>query len=316
MPVKISPPDFHGVALQFVDAQDGLERIRQDLLNGLDVAHGAAGACGGARKYQESWAAAIDCIINEGFHTAFDLLGAIGKGIDVSALNHVTADQDSTPGKPGGQPPWVPVVPHAWPANSDFVVLTGDSPWWMPGFLENSIPTADTDKIDSAADACRKAAGSIRGLAAGLHSRLQGLVSNNSSDDVAELEQFWDRAAGAQSILTELPQSLEDMASSLVDFRVWNTDTQEKIKDKVKSVIDGLGVIGGLLVIGSILTEGALDALIVALVEGLELFGIDAAGALVVPIAEVAAAAETILVVAGGAIAITQGVVPAMQARR
>jgi hypothetical protein len=79
-------------------------------------------------------------------------------------------------------------------------------------------------------------------------------------------------------------------------------------------VIDGLGALGALLAVGSIVTDGGLDALLVGVIEALELFGVDAAGALVAPLAEVAAAAETILVVAGGAIAITQGVGPAMQA--
>lgn len=313
-PVKIVLSDFHAVAQQFVDAQTGLERIRQDLLTGLDGANGAAGACGGAHQYQEGWAAAIDCIVNDGFHTAFDLLGSIGKGIDTAALNHAAADRNSVPGQPGDGQPWTPVAPNTWPANSDFAVLTGDSPWWMPDFLEKYIPTADTGRIDNAADACRHAAAATRDLVTGLHTKLQGLVSNNSSDDVSELEQFWQRAAGPQSILTELPRTLDDVASSLVDFRVWNTDTQEKIKEKIKESVDGLSVVGVILVIGSILTEGALDVLIVGVIEALELFGVDAGATLAIPIAEVVTTAETILVVAGGAIAITQGVVPAMQA--
>jgi hypothetical protein len=314
IPVKIVPWDFHPVAQRFVDAQNDLERIRQDLLNGLDRAKGAMGACDTAHKYEDGWAAAMDSIVNDGFYTAFNLLGSIGKGIDVSALNHATADQNSVPGQPNGQPPWTPVVPNAWPAESDFVNLTGGSPWWMPGFLERYIPTADTDRIDAAAQVCRHASGAIRELVNDLHTRLRGLVSSNSSDDVNQLEQFWQRAAGQQSILTVLPQTLDDIASSLVEFRVWNDDTQEKVRDKIKSVIEGLGVVGVILAVGSILTEGGLDALIVAVIEALELFGIDAAGALAVPIAEVVATTETILVVAGGAIAITQGVVPAMQA--
>ena len=314
IPVKIVLSDFHTVAQQFVDAQTDLERIRQDLLNGLDGANGAAGACEGAQKYQEGWAAAVDCIVNDGFCTAFDLLGAIGKGIDVSALNHATADQNSVPGRPGGEQPWTPVAPVAWPGNSDFAVLTGDSPWWMPDFLEKYIPTADTGRIDNAAEACRHAAAAIRDLVTGLHSKLQGLISNNSSDDVTELEQFWQRAAGQQSILAALPRTIDDVASSLVDFRVWNVDTQESIKDKIKSIIDGLSVVGVILVVGSILTDGGLDVLIVGVIEALELFGVDAGATLAIPIAEVATTAETILVVAGGAIAVTKGVMPAMQA--
>jgi len=313
-PVKIVPSDFHTVAQHFADAQNTLEQVRQDFLNGLDAAHGAAGACDGAHQYQDGWAAALDSIVNDGFHTAFDLLGSIGKGIDVSALNHVTADQDSVPGGGKGGPPWSPLVPAAWPGNTDFVVLTGDSPWWLPGFLDKYIPTADTGRIDDAAAACRKAASGIRELVQNLHTELLSLTGNNTSDDVSALEDFWQRAAGQQSILAELPIVLDQLADSLVSFRAWNTDTQEKIRDKIKSVIDGLGALGVLLAVGSIVTDGGLDALLVGVIEALELFGVDAAGALVAPLAEVAAAAETILVVAGGAIAITQGVGPAMQA--
>jgi hypothetical protein len=174
-------------------------------------------------------------------------------------------------------------------------------------------PTADTGKLDGAAETCRKAASSIRDLASVLHSRLQGLTGNNSSADVDELEQFWQRAAGPQSILTGLPQALDDVADSLVDFRIWNDDTQQAIKDKIKAVVDGLSVVGLVLVIGSILTDGTLDALIVGVIEALELFGVDAEGALVAPIIEVATAAETVLV-AGGAVAIAKGVEPAIQA--
>src|SRR5438067_8588692 len=146
VPVKIVPEDFHAAAQAFVDAQDSLARIRQDLLTGLDAANGAAGACDGARQYQDGWAAAMDGIVNDGFHSAFDLLGAIGYGIDVSALNHYDADHDSVPGQSGATPPWTPVTPHPWPANSDFAILTGASPWWMPAFLESYIPTADTSR--------------------------------------------------------------------------------------------------------------------------------------------------------------------------
>jgi hypothetical protein len=113
VPLAITPTDFHTVAQRFIDSQDDLERIRQDLRNGLNAASGAAGACDGAHQYQDGWAAAMDNIINGGFHTAFDLLGAIGKGIDVSALNHWTADQDSVPGQTSNPPPWSPVAPES-----------------------------------------------------------------------------------------------------------------------------------------------------------------------------------------------------------
>lgn len=313
-PVKVELSDFHLVAKQFVDAQADLDRIRQDLLNHLDQVAGAAGASDGAHQYQDGWAGAMDCILNEGFHTAFDLLGAIGNGIDVSALNHATADQNSVPGKPGGAQPWTPVAPNVWPGNTDFVTLTGDSPWWMPDFLERYIPTADTGRIDGAAQACRDAATAVRNLVNGLHSRLQGLIGNNTSDDLDELEKFWQRAAGERSILTGLPKTLDDVASSLVDFRIWNNDTQDKIKEKIKSIIDDLSIVGLVLAIGSILTDGGLDVLIVGVIEALDFFGVEAGATLAIPIAEVVATAETILVAAGGAVAITQGVVPAMQA--
>lgn len=311
-PVRVVPADFHSVAQRFVDAQGGLEQIRQDFLKALDAASGAAGACDGARQYQNGWAAAMDSIVNDGFRTAFDLLGSIGKGIDVSALNHVGADQSSVPGKPGG-PPRAPLTPQQWPGNTDFPVLTGESPWWMPGFLEKYIPTADTGRLDDAATACRNAGGAVQDLVNGLHAQLQSLVGNNTSDDLTALEQFWQRAAGPQSILAELPAVLGKLGESLVDFRVWNVDTQQKTKDKIKEVVDDMAVVGVIIVIGSIATDGALDVLIAAVIEGLELFGVDAAGALVAPIAEVVTAAEAILITAGGAIAITQGVVPAMQ---
>jgi hypothetical protein len=314
VPVQIVPDDFHAVAQQFVTAQDDLERIRENLLTGLDAANGAAGACDGAQQYETSWAAALDNIVNDGFHTAFDLLGAIGYGIDVSAVNHWTAAHDSIPGRPSTPPPWAPVTPHPWPANSDFAILTGPSSWWLPGFLDKYVPTADTGRLDNAAETCRTTATAIRDLATRLHTTLESLLGNNTSADLDELDQFWQQAAGPQSILTGLPQALDDVANSLMDFRIWNDHTQEAIKDKIKAVIDGLGVIGAVVAIGSILTDGGLDAIIAAVVEALELVGVDAEGALAAPIAEVATTAATALAAAGGAIAIAGGVGPAIQA--
>jgi hypothetical protein len=156
--------------------------------------------------------------------------------------------------------------------------------------------------------------GSDPGADRQLHSELQGLLGNNTSADLDELEQFWQQAAGPQSILTGLPQALDDIAGSLVDFRVWNDDTQEAIKAKIKDVIDGLGVVGAVLAVGSILTDGGLDAIIAVVIEALDAVGIDAAGALAAPIAEVATTAATALAVAGGAVAIAKGIEPAMQA--
>jgi hypothetical protein len=314
LPVKVEPQDFHDTAQRFVDSQNDLERIREDLINGIGAAAGAAGACDGAHQYEDSWNAAMSKIINGGFHTAFDLLGAIGKGIDVSALNHWTADHDSVPGKAGSPPPWSTVTPHLRPCDTVVANLTGDSPWWMPGFLEKYIPTADSGKLDAAAEACRRAAVAIRGLTSGLHSKLQGLVTTNSSADLDQLEQFWQHAAGQQSILTGLPQALDDVADSLVNFRIWNDDTQQAIKDKIADVIDSLAIVGLVLVIGSVLTDGALDVIIAAVIEALELFGVDAAGVLVAPIAEVATAAATALVISGGAVAIAKSIEPALQA--
>ncbi|HKS47770.1 MAG TPA: hypothetical protein VJT49_22185 [Amycolatopsis sp.] len=312
--MKITPEDFHVVAQHFVDAQNALDRIRADMLTALDAANGAAGACDGAHQYEDGWAAAMDSILNDGFHTAFDLLGSIGQGIDVSAVNHVTADHDSAPGQPGGPAPWTPLTPNPWPANTDFAVLTGPSPWWMPAFLEKYIPTADTGRLDDAATACRAAAEAIRELAANLHTELQELLGNNTSADLDELDQFWQRAAGSQSILTGLPQALDDVTNSLIDFRVWNDDTQEAIKNKIKAVIESFGAVAVVIGIGSVLTDGGLDAIIVAVIKALDFVGVDASGALVAPIAEVAATAVTGLVAAGGAVAITQGVGPAIRA--
>jgi hypothetical protein len=313
-PVNITPLDFHAVAQRFVDAQNDLEHIREDLLHGLSEATGAAGACDGANQYQASWAAAMHTIINDGFSRASTLLGSIGQGIDVAARNHWTADNDSVPGQAGGPPPWSPVTPHPRPPDGEVTVLTGDAPWWMPGFLSKYIPTADTGKLDAAAQVCVTAAGKIGDLTSGLHAKLQGLVSNNRSDDLNRLEEFWQQAAGPRSILTGLPQALHDVANSLTDFRIWNNDTREAIKEKIKTVIEGLGVVGLVVAIGSALSDGILDAVIAAVVEALEGFGIDAEGALAAPIAQVSESATARLIVTGaGAVAVARGVVPAMQ---
>jgi hypothetical protein len=79
-------------------------------------------------------------------------------------------------------------------------------------------------------------------------------------------------------------------------------------------VVEGLGVVGLVLVIGSILTDGGLDAILAAVVEALELFSVDAEGALAAPIIEVATTAGTALVITGGAVAIAKGIEPAIQA--
>ncbi|WAL67677.1 hypothetical protein ORV05_07815 [Amycolatopsis cynarae] len=256
----------------------------------------------------------MDAVVNDGFRTAFDLVGAIGRGIDLSALNHWSADHDSIPGHPAGDSPWTPVTPEPWPANSDFAVLTGPSPWWMPAFLESYIPTADNLRLDDAANACHTAAGAIRELTTGLHNDLEGLLGNNTSADLDELELFWQQVAGPQAILNGLPQALDSIADSLVDFRIWNEHTQEAIKDAIKSAIEALGAIGALFVLGSILTDGTLDAILIAVVKALQTFGVDAEGALSAPIAEAAAAAIPALAAAGGALAIAQGIQPAIQA--
>jgi hypothetical protein len=63
-----------------------------------------------------------------------------------------------------------------------------------------------------------------------LHSTLQGLLGNNTSDDLTGLETFWQQAAGPRSILTGLPQALHDLATSLDEFISWNNDTPLCVK--------------------------------------------------------------------------------------
>lgn len=314
-PVHITPADFHAAAQRFVNAQNDLERIRDDLSHALSAATGAAGGCDGANQFQVSWAPAVHSVVNDGFDRAADLLGAIGQGIDVSARNHWTADADSA-GQAGEPPPWSPVAPRPLAACIGAPVLTGDPPFWMPGFLASYIPTADTGRLDAAAGACRAAAGQVGDLVSSLHSSLQGLLGNNTSDDLTGLEEFWQQAVGPRSILTGLPQALNDLAQSLDDFISWNDDTRESIREKIESVLNGLGaVLGGALVIGSVLSDGTLDVIIAGIVEALTALGVDVEGALVAPIAEVAVPATARLLIAGGvgAITVAKGVQPAIQ---
>ncbi|HKS46969.1 MAG TPA: hypothetical protein VJT49_18035 [Amycolatopsis sp.] len=95
----VTPKDFHVVAQAFTDAQDTLDRVFGDLLTGLDGAH----------RYQDGWVAAMDSTVNDGFRSAFELRGAIGHGIDISALNHYNADHDSIPDNTSTPPPWTAV---------------------------------------------------------------------------------------------------------------------------------------------------------------------------------------------------------------
>lgn len=314
IPVKVELADFHSVAEDFVKAQSDLVTIRDNLLRSLDAANGAAGACDGAHQFQDSFAAAMDVLVSGGFGTAHDLLGDIGLGIDVSALNHWQADNDSTPGSTAS-PPWTQVTPHVWQPNNDVVNLVGSSPWWVPGFLEKDIPTADDGSLDAAAQACRDAAGAVGGLVSQMHTALFSLLGSNTSSDLNDLEQFWDTVAGDHAIFGGLQKALNDIADSLSGFRAWNDDTQNQIKDKIKQVVEDAGAVGAIVgiafVVGSIVTDGGLDALLAGIVE---LLGPSAEGAIAAPVTEVAVAAAGTLLVGAGAIAIARSIGPMMQA--
>jgi hypothetical protein len=288
--VDVTPEDFHSVAGKLVEGQEQLHRIRLALFAALERNAGACGAGDGAEAFERGYQDAMRTVV-AAFFRAYDVIGSVAAGIDQAGLNHWNADNQSHSG--AGPAPWTPLVPPRAGGNPTWPSLLGPEEWWLPHEIARYVPNADTGKVSNIQAAFEEAANAVQELAAELKTDMVALVENNDAADVDALNEFWDRLAGGHdsAIFFALPKFLEKVATGFIDFRVWVIDTQEKINDSMRNLVDGAGL--GLAIAGvvSILTDGAFDLVLGAA----ELMGIDILGVFAGPIAEISAGAVVVL---------------------
>lgn len=224
-PVKLDPYDLHDTARKFIEAQKTCSSIMNDLHNKL-WDNGAA--FGGSRSVDQfNIVYGTECNIPgaapavfAGFVAAHRLLGNIGKGLEVSAQNHHAADHASTPPGQATATPPQQLEPEPDIRQLDVPDIKGAA---RPSWLQEQWdwPVCDKGKADAIAGAYNDAHKSLTNLVSGLHSGLQALLSNNDSEDLWELDDFWRRVAddsNDNTFLTAFPNLVQKVGAAVSDY--------------------------------------------------------------------------------------------------
>lgn len=250
MQVKVEPSDFHDAAQKFVSAMNTIYQVLPTLFKVLDGFRGPAGVDDSAKQLDAAYQPAVNAVVT-GVNRAVNLLGDIGLGIDISASNHWNADAAANPS--GGQPlPWTPVDTGLYlPQRVAVPSLVGSPMLVLPPPLSDKIPMGHVDDLPTVAQAFRGARDTVNNTSSDLRNALAFLFSNNQSQDLNALNDFWNKVGGSSdtAILTALANTCDQIAQAVEDYADWTTDTQNQIIDAVVHFIEDvlLGVAIGLL---------------------------------------------------------------------
>jgi hypothetical protein len=206
IPARLSPADLYAVAKKFVEAQDTCATIMNTLHNKLWDNSATFGQDDSATEFVKVYEPAADKVF-AGFVKAHSLLGAVGKGLAVSAENHRAADAASTPAGHPTSEPFPALEPQPDIQKLDVPKIAGDTRWWLPGPLVHLWPIYD----DGKANAIRQAYSDAK-------TNLDSLV-NGPYSDLRALDEFFGRVAGSgDTFFTTFPQLVDAVGSAVSDY--------------------------------------------------------------------------------------------------
>ncbi|QUH04235.1 hypothetical protein HUO13_28670 [Saccharopolyspora erythraea] len=301
-PINVSPQDYYRVAQDFVQGQNRVQSVYDQLVDRLRGLSGAAGNDDPAQKFAESYTPAVRTLF-EGLVRLHRLFGGIAQGLAQAGENHRRADADTVPGQAPGEP--ISLTPLTCPAATEPPPILGagdtDVVASIADFVTPYYPNGHVDKMRDVSGAFDQAHTGLVDIGNHLHAKLLSLVGNNESEDLHALEDFWRRVAGTKdgTLLSALPQICHSLSAGCMDYASSVENTRNEIGDIVEQLALELVAAGVVTLIGSLLTTPAGGAAIAEAGGGAAL---SAAGA------RMAAAAGQLLITIGGATTIAAAV--------
>lgn len=190
-PISLHPEDLHRVAVKFARGQDHLDAIADTLNNALQNAGGMAGNDDYGHNFAKKYDPAADALFRA-LAAACRAIGQHATGLVTTANNYLKADHhsDAKASKAGLHTYPVPMV------FTDVVYPTpaaaiGPGHTSVPDVIAKYWPNGHQDKLRTAADAYRTAAGKIDDLGHHLHQQVVSITDNNSDDSVDAMADFW-----------------------------------------------------------------------------------------------------------------------------
>jgi hypothetical protein len=260
-PVKITPEDFHTVAIRFGNAVTRLCDAASRLHSVTTAAAGFAGVDDGAKQFDIGYQQTLDTLFTA-FDRAGDVLTDVSLGLDLSAMNHWAADAAATPGG-GSPPPWNLVSGLYLPQNLRATSLVGSPVLALPGPLDSKVPLGHQTLLHDVADRFDDAATTVEDLRTGLSNALSELFANNSSTDLDALRTFWNTIGGDSdtAILTAVRSGCHQLSQAVSGFAGWIADTQNRIVDEIISFTGKIAGQTALALLPSVLIDLFTDGL-------------------------------------------------------
>jgi hypothetical protein len=256
VPVRLGPAALYAVGKDFVAAQGTCAQIMNTLHNKLWDNSATFGQDGSATEFVKVYEPAADKVF-AGFVQAHRLLGAIGKGLAVSAENHRAADAASTPAGHSTTDPFPLLTPDSDIQKLDVPKIAGDSRSWLPGQLVHLWPICNQGKADAISQAYSDAKTGFEKLVNVLYTNLRKFLNDNDSEDLRALNEFFGRVAGSgNTFFVTFPKFVDKVGSAVRDYAYQIQDHAEEFNKALKQATEDALDLAAIFLAIDILSRG------------------------------------------------------------
>lgn len=248
IPIRLIPQEMHSVARRFLAAQDECARIHDVLCRKMAENTQVVGKDASGTKFADAYRKAAETAL-DGFDRSHRLLGAIGEALAAGAEEHRKADERSTPAGNRTSEPLPALVPHPPPAKGTVVPIGGAAEWWVIAPLDGVYPILEKGKADALSGAFHAAGEDFRRMVEGLRHDVQGLVSNNDSEDLQAFDTYFGRVTNG-AVLDGLPVLLDAIDQTFYTYKVQLESKRDDLEHAIK---EGLAAAGCTIIVSLII---------------------------------------------------------------